>query len=121
MVSFVLILESLNKIWGNFDFFAPTGAIAKDKLVGPTGNLKFADPERDRLPVPTFLLTGPHAKRSVEFGEQWNRFGDQFEKVAEYPYQPSSIVLLNNMSASELRKKEPKDLVETITLYRLKK
>ena len=93
---------------------------AEDKVAGPSGNLKFADPEQPRLDIPTFLLTGPHANRSSEFKEEWKKFSNQFTKIAEYEYHPSSIVQLNNFSPKEILKTPDTQKAETITLYRLK-
>jgi hypothetical protein len=69
----------------------------------PVANLSFAEPASEKLPVPTYLVIGPHARHDPSFQEAWQRLSDRFERVDEYDYRPSDLVLLNQHSAGELR------------------
>lgn len=96
-------------------FFHLSGATA----AGPVGDLEFASPTAPRMPMPVYLVVGPHARRSERFAEQWTARGDRFEKVGEWWYRPSLVVLLDHYHPEEVRHL-PDRPTETIELYRLK-
>ena len=75
---------------------------AGGRLVGPIGHLDFAAAPNSP-PVPTFLVTGPHAAQSPLFAEQWEQQGKHFELVAEQPYRPSLFIRLNRREEREER------------------
>lgn len=96
-------------------FFQLSGVTA----AGPVGDLEFASPTARRMPMPVYLVVGPHARRSERFAEQWAARGDRFEKVSEWTYRPSLVVLLDHYHPDEVRDPENRP-TETIELYRLK-
>lgn len=63
------------------------GAIAT-----PQADLGFADSSSHRLPVPVFLVTGPHSRTDAKFDEGMRRWGDWFEPVERFDVRPSSLV-----------------------------
>lgn len=92
---------------------------AKYTATSPVGDLEFAAPTARRLPMPTYLVVGPHARRSDRFAQQWVARGSRFVKVDEWEYAPSLVVLLDQYRPEEVR--DPvKRPAETIELYRLK-
>ena len=88
-------------------------------LAGPVSDLEFAAPTAPRLPAATYLVIGPHARRSEQFAQQWAARGDRFEKVAAWNYRPSLIVLLDHHDPDDVRYRENR-VDETIELYRLR-
>jgi 4-amino-4-deoxy-L-arabinose transferase-like glycosyltransferase len=96
-------------------FFHLSGVTA----AGPVGDLEFASPTARQMPMPVYLVVGPHARRSERFAEQWTARGDRFEKVREWAYRPSLVVLLDHYHPDEVRHPENRP-TETIELYRLK-
>jgi dolichyl-phosphate-mannose-protein mannosyltransferase len=62
----------------------------------------------------TFLFVGPYASHGREFAAEWERVRDHFELVAEYEYEPSSLVRANLRApnAPEAPRRE------TLRLYR---
>lgn len=51
-------------------------------------------------PLPTFLLTGPHAHRSKAFQKQWRQHQGRFRQIgSDIPYPASDLVLLNEFPA----------------------
>jgi dolichyl-phosphate-mannose-protein mannosyltransferase len=84
--------------------------------VKPIMNLSFARPGSGHSRGPTFVLAGPHAWQSLQFGDQYRQLpDDSMIEIAEFPYQVSDFVLLDNHAPSQLSKHR-KDVVK---LYRV--
>lgn len=79
-------------------FHLPADGLA----VQPAGNLNFLDIEATRK-LPTFLVTGPHAHRSKAFADEFAKRAYRFELIANYPYDASDFVRLDDVSATQLR------------------
>lgn len=88
-------------------------------LAAPVANLDFAAPSARRLPVPTFLVFGPHARRSLRFEEEWKERADRFEKLGEWTFRPSLMVLLDHYPPKDVRDPETRP-TETLEVYRLR-
>ncbi len=82
----------------------------------PVSDLDFASPSVEPLPVPVYLVAGPHALRSQRFAEQLSHYRQRFQLVARFAYRPSKLVLLNNYDARQLT--GPRE--EEIRLYWLR-
>jgi 4-amino-4-deoxy-L-arabinose transferase-like glycosyltransferase len=69
-------------------------------------------------PIPTFLITGPHANRDRKFQQQWADVKESWQLVHEYEYQPSDVVWLDLNHPQ----KSPKDtrVLDRVRLYRLR-
>jgi dolichyl-phosphate-mannose-protein mannosyltransferase len=84
--------------------------------VQPIMDLSFAQPGSDHPRVPTFVLAGPHAWQSSQFGVQYRELPeDSLMEVAEFPYRVSDFVLLD-YHAPKLLAKYRNDVVK---LYRV--
>jgi 4-amino-4-deoxy-L-arabinose transferase-like glycosyltransferase len=84
--------------------------------VKPIMNLSFARPGSGHSHVPTFVLAGPHAWQSLQFGDEYRDLPDDtIIEIAEFPYQVSDFVLLDDHAPSQLSKHR-KDVVK---LYRV--
>jgi 4-amino-4-deoxy-L-arabinose transferase-like glycosyltransferase len=80
--------------------------------VVPIGALK---PSTASPVVPTYLVTGPNAHREANHTAAISRHGKRLQRVAEFPYRPSDLVLLNWYSPSSPAFPGPKQRVQ---LYR---
>jgi hypothetical protein len=79
-------------------------------------NLSFAMPGSSHSRGPTFVLAGPHAWRNPQFGEQYRKLPDDtLIEVAEFPYQVSDFVLLDDHAPSQLSKHRQ----DVVKLYRV--
>jgi hypothetical protein len=78
------------------------GAQAEDGVATPAGNLEFVGPNAKPQVAPTFLVSGPHARRSQQFNDDFAAMADHFELVAVYSYSPSDLVLLNYAPPAEI-------------------
>jgi dolichyl-phosphate-mannose-protein mannosyltransferase len=93
-------------------FHIPSDRVATN----PVMNLSFARPGSSHSRGPTFVLAGPHAWRSSQFGEQYRELPDDaLIEVAEFPYQVSDFVLLDDHSPSQLSKHRQ----DVVKLYRV--
>lgn len=73
--------------------------------VQPVMDLSFAMPGSDHPRIPTFVLAGPHAWKSPQFGEQFRSLPDgSLLEVAEFSYRVSDFVLLDDHSPEVLSK-----------------
>jgi hypothetical protein len=93
--------------------------VAGGVAAGPISSLRFAEPGQERAPVPTFLVAGPHARRTPEFVEQWDKLSPRFERVQAWDWEPSVVVLLDHDDPRTVREATA-PIVEPIELYRLK-
>lgn len=62
-------------------------------LTGPIADFSFLD--APPLPVPTFVVIGPHARQTAGFDEMWKSAQSALRLVNTYHYQPSTLVQLN--------------------------
>jgi hypothetical protein len=81
----------------------------------PIQDLNFAKPGSDHPRIPTFLLVGPHARKSIVFQDQLRDVRDQLQLIKSYNYRASDFVLLDDFNPSELAKTGPARVV----LYRV--
>jgi dolichyl-phosphate-mannose-protein mannosyltransferase len=93
-------------------FHIPSDRVATN----PVMNLSFAMPGSSHSRGPTFVLAGPHAWRNPQFGEQYRKLPDDtLIEVAEFPYQVSDFVLLDDHAPSQLSKHRQ----DVVKLYRV--
>jgi dolichyl-phosphate-mannose-protein mannosyltransferase len=85
-------------------------------VVKPIMDLSFARPGSGHSRIPAFVLAGPHAWQSLQFGDQYRELpDDSMIEIAEFPYEVSDFVLLDDHAPSQLSKHR-KDVVK---LYRV--
>jgi dolichyl-phosphate-mannose-protein mannosyltransferase len=86
-------------------------------LVQPVAQLNLSSSPK----IPMFLVTGPQAHYDSKDNAQLKQLqqSGRFEKIADYLYHPSDLVLLNRYHPAELAKAK-KDPTETVSLYLLK-
>ncbi len=91
--------------------------IPRDRVAtNPVMDLSFARPGSSHSRGPTFVLAGPHAWRSSQFGEQYRELPDDaLIEVAEFPYRVSDFVLLDNHAPRQLSKHRQ----DVVKLYRV--
>lgn len=91
--------------------------ISSDRVAtNPVMNLSFAMPGSSHSRGPTFVLAGPHAWRNPQFGEQYRKLPDDtLIEVAEFPYQVSDFVLLDDHAPGQLSKHRQ----DVVKLYRV--
>jgi dolichyl-phosphate-mannose-protein mannosyltransferase len=82
----------------------------------PVQDLDFAKPGSNHARVPTFVLVGPHARKSPVFQEQIKEVREQLELIKSYNYRASDFVLLDDIKPSELPKTGP----DRVVLYRVR-
>ncbi len=90
---------------------------ADDLAVAPAGSLDFLKPDAPSTGLPTFLVTGPHADRSIAFNVQVTKHAARLELVQHWPYAASDFVLLDQAQPSRLEAERVKCEVR---LYRVK-
>lgn len=83
--------------------------------VQPVMDLKFAKPGSGHPRVPTFVLAGPHAWKSPQFGDQLRDVEDTMELVSIFPYPISDFVLLDDHAPQRLSRHRKDD----VRLYRV--
>lgn len=95
---------------------------AEGILAGPISNLDFAGPTAEPLPVPTYLVVGPHAERTAGFAEEFARHASRFERLGTFGFQPSDLTLSNELPPATLRKHRDarQPVREELSLYRLR-
>lgn len=67
-------------------------------LARPVAHLNLAVTPEQAERADSFLVIGPHAKRTPGFWDEWMRRESQFELIGEVDWYPSSIPLLNLFS-----------------------
>ena len=93
-------------------FHIPSDRVATNPIM----DLSFAMPGSSHSRGPTFVLAGPHAWRNPQFGEQYRELPDDaLIEVAEFPYQVSDFVLLDDHVPSQLSKHRH----DIVKLYRV--
>jgi hypothetical protein len=70
-------------------------------------------------PIPTLLVTGPHAHRDPQFQQQWTVAKDRWELVQEFEYEPSLVVWLD-LNDPRQSPQTTRDL-DRVRLYRLRR
>lgn len=88
-------------------------------VAAPVVKLEFAAPSANRPNVPVFLVAGPPASTSEFFAEQWKLYGSRFQEVGLFHYQPSDLVVLDNLDGDTLARMAERPR-EEIRLYVLK-
>jgi hypothetical protein len=73
---------------------------------------------KDGLPIPTFIVVGPHANRDPQFQEQWAAAKGKWKLVQEFDCQPSAVVWLD-LNDPRQSPQATRDL-DRVRLYRLK-
>tara|TARA_R110002072_G_scaffold303123_1_gene494706 strand:- start:133209 stop:135344 length:2136 start_codon:yes stop_codon:yes gene_type:complete len=82
----------------------------------PIMDLSFARPGSDHARIPTFVLAGPHAWKSSQFGDEFRALPEEaMIEVAEFPYLVSDFVLLDDHAPRQLSRHR-NDIVK---LYRV--
>jgi dolichyl-phosphate-mannose-protein mannosyltransferase len=85
-------------------------------VVNPIMDLSFARPGSGHSRVPAFVLAGPRAWLSLQFGDQYRELPDgSMIEIAEFPYQVSEFVLLDDHAPSQLSKHRD----DVVKLYRV--
>lgn len=85
-------------------------------VVNPIMDLSFARPGSGHSRVPAFVLAGPHAWQSLQFGDQYRELPDgSMIEIAEFPYQVSEFVLLDDHAPGQLSKHRN----DVVKLYRV--
>ena len=84
--------------------------------VQPVMDLDFAKPGSDHPRIPTYVLAGPHAWKTPEFGEQFREVEDAMELLSVFPYEPSDFVLLDDYAPRHLARHRKED----VRLYRVR-
>ena len=84
--------------------------------VKPVMDLSFAKPGSDHPRIPTFVLAGPHAWKSSQFGDEYRTLPDDaMVEVAEFPYRVSDFVLADDHAPRQLSKHRD----DVVKLYRV--
>ncbi len=82
----------------------------------PIMDLSFARPGSDHARIPTFVLAGPHAWKSSQFGDEFRALPEEaMVEVAEFPYRVSDFVLLDDHAPRQLSKHRN----DVVKLYRV--
>jgi len=89
------------------------------QVFGPAADFGFvARPPQDAS-IPIFLVTGPHAGRTTGFQEDLARNASHLERIAEYTYLPSDLVLLNQYDPRVLASTGEALRQQRVTLYQV--
>ena len=84
--------------------------------VKPVMDLSFARAGSNHTRGPTFVLAGPHAWKSSQFGDEYRALpNDAMIEVAEFPYRVSDFVLLDDHAPRQLSKHRE----DVVKLYRV--
>ena len=85
----------------------------------PVSHLRLRGPDEMPTTVPTFVVIGPHAKRTPGFWEQWMEQTQHFEFIADVPYLPGQVTLLD-LFAPEWLELHPESRVQILELHRVR-
>lgn len=85
----------------------------------PVSHLTLRGPDETPPTVPTFIVIGPHAKRTPGFWEQWMARTQHFEFVADVPYLPGQVTLLD-LFTPEWLELHPESQVQKLELHRVR-
>lgn len=96
-----------------FHIAAARGRDGANHLAQPSSNLGMLAPGAASPGMPTFLVTGLHAHR--DHPELLNDPPSRLKLLAEYPYQPSDLVLLDDMAPKDL----PTHRAQVIRLWQI--
>ncbi|MCA9036257.1 MAG: glycosyltransferase family 39 protein [Planctomycetaceae bacterium] len=89
-------------------------------VVSPVAQLNLASPKSDAdSEIPSYLIVGPHAKRSDGFWEEWMARQHQFRWLGDVPWAPSEVVLLNLYDVKWLQM-HPESFVQSLEVYRIR-
>ncbi|MDA0282033.1 MAG: glycosyltransferase family 39 protein [Planctomycetota bacterium] len=78
--------------------------------VQPVTDLNFAKRGSTHTRVPTFVLAGPHAWKSPQFGTQFREVEETLTLVAVFPYELSDFVLLDDYAPRLLSRHRKDDV-----------
>ena len=85
----------------------------------PVSHLSLRGPDETPPTVPTFIVIGPHAKRTSGFWEQWMSRTKHFEFVADVPYLSGQVTLLDLFTPGWLEQ-HPESEVQKLELHRVR-
>ena len=85
----------------------------------PVSHLSLRDPDGSEPDVPTFLVIGPHAKRTPGFWEMWLQQANSFQEISEVQYSPSEVSLLD-LFTLKWRRQHDEVSQQTLELHRVK-
>lgn len=89
------------------------------QVFGPAADLGFVARPSPDPSVPFFLVVGPHAERTAGFQEDLARSASHLERIAEYTYLPSDLVLLNQHAPRVLESRGESLRKQRVTLYQV--
>ncbi|MDA1053332.1 MAG: glycosyltransferase family 39 protein [Planctomycetota bacterium] len=89
------------------------------QLFAPTADLGFVARRPQDASIPVFLVTGPHAGRTAGFQEDLAQNLSHLERIAEYKYLPSKLVLLNQYDARVLESTGESLRAQRVKLYQV--
>lgn len=78
--------------------------------VRPVMDLSFAKPEANHPRIPTYVLAGPHAWKTEQFGQQLRDVQDSMKLIDVFPYRVSDFVLLDDHSPEHLARHRKDDV-----------
>ena len=85
--------------------------------VAPIQTVELTPSTANGVPVPTYLVSGPHAIRDRSFQASWKTSESRYEFVAAFPFRSSTLVLLDNYVPRDL---QGIGVVEQVRLYRIR-
>ena len=85
----------------------------------PVSHLNLRGPRDTPPTVPTFIVIGPHAKRTPGFWEQWMEQAQFLESVDNVDYQPGQVTLLD-LFTPEWLAQHPESQVQKLELHRVR-
>jgi 4-amino-4-deoxy-L-arabinose transferase-like glycosyltransferase len=88
-------------------------------LAAPVSHLNLRGPNGEPPTVPTFVVIGPHAKRSDSFWDERLSRASQLEDVITVPYDPGSATLLDLFPIKWLRE-HPEAATQVFEVYRVR-
>ncbi len=86
-------------------------------VVSPIQTVELLPGTANGVPVPTYLVAGPHALRDRNFHATWPAVATRYELIAKFSFTPSPLVLLDNYAPHQLDRGPP---AEEVRLYRIK-
>ena len=89
--------------------------LAGAEFVNPVKDVSFAGPDAPVPQLPSFIVIGPQAWRTLGFGEQLARALPRLQPAGKYRYVPSDLVVLDGPLIRSDRRTE-----HEIVLYRVK-
>lgn len=88
--------------------------------VRPVMHFAFARPNAPRPKIPTYVVVGRQARHTAGFEEQFAEAKPRLERVGEYPYQPSDLVLLDSRDSADRHRRDDRRREWSLELYRVR-